>query len=427
MECVWENSKSLSGAELVSTELATESAKREIEEKRPMHLRPLEPIFAEGTLRLSAVLEIDRQEPFTIWFEIPEEFAAFTTKSLEPFLVGAVFKAMGRGGDLHVHGNVSQSLLRNLAEFQSAWHEWLPERYSTVRLSADNTQEAIRETSNGLSIAAFTGGVDSCYTIFRHCRTEQGAFKRNIEAGLLVHGFDIPLEQTESFARAASLAKQSLDSLGVKLITMKSNLFSPDWENTHGAAIAACLMTLQGRYEEGLIASSYTYSQFHGAWGSNPITDHLLSSKTFPISHDGSGTFRGDKLAAVAQWPEAFQNLRVCWSAPERDKNCGICPKCVMTLILCHSRHLPVPKSFPRDITPKDILSLNKLTRDIGWAYVDTAKRIEQMTLPNEPWIDALYRCASFNQRRLELLKPQEGLEELRRKVHLAIHEWIGP
>ena len=208
---------------------------------------------------------------------------------------------------------------------------------------------------------------------------------------------------------------------------MKSSLFNPDWENTHGAAVASCLMTLQGRYEEGLIASSYTYSQFHGPWGSNPMTDHLLSSKAFDISHDGSGTFRGEKLATIQQWSEGFDNLRVCFSAVERDKNCGVCPKCVMTLIHCRSRRLPVPKSFPRDFTPQDVLSLTKMTPDMGWAYVDTATHFKQLGVQNEPWVDALIRCASFNQLRQELLKPREGFAETWRKVRLAVHEWIGP
>jgi hypothetical protein len=410
----------------VSTNVATIANMREIENKSPMHLWQLEPIVSNGAVRLSAVLEIDGREPFTIWFEIPEEFAGFTTESAEPFLLAAIFKAMGVGGDLRVHGHVAQSLLRNLAEFQAAWHEWLPQRYRIVNISADTTREDLIERPEARSIAAFSGGVDSCYTVLRHSQLESGPGKRNLEAALLVHGFDISLDEADCFARAAAAAKQTLDSVNVKLITMKSNLFNPDWENTHGAAVASCLMTLQGRYEEGLIASSYTYTQFHGAWGSNPITDHLLSSKSFTVSHDGSGTIRGEKLAALAKWREGFDNLRVCFSAPERDKNCGICPKCVMTLILCRSRQLPPPKSFPRDFTTQDILSLDKLTPDIGWAYVDSARRLAESDLPNEPWLSALIRCANFNRVRLELLKPQKGHRELWRKVRLALHEMVG-
>ena len=163
----------------------------------------------DAVLHLSAILEIEGQEPFKIWFEIPEEFASFTSQSAEPFLLGAIFKAMGVGGNLHVHGHVSHSLLRNLAEFQAAWHNWLPDRYNVVELSADAVQEIQIERPRGLAIAAFSGGVDSCYTIFRHSKLESGAGKRNLEAGLLVHGYDIPLEQDESFARTAATARKA--------------------------------------------------------------------------------------------------------------------------------------------------------------------------------------------------------------------------
>lgn len=406
--------------------MLAKAEEQKIDTRSSMHIWMLEPNFRNNSLRLSAILEIAAREPFKIWFEIPDEFSEYVSESAEPFVLGAIFSAMGMGGKLHVHGHVSQSLLRNLSEFQAAWHNWLPNRYKTVQITADDTRELPIERTGGLSISAFTGGVDSCYTIYRHRKLVSGAAKRTIEAGLLIHGFDIPLEQEESFSRAASAAQQSLSAIDTKLITMKSNLFNPDWENTHGAMLAACLMTLQGRYEEGLIASSYAYTQFHGAWGSNPITDHLLSSRNFPITHDGSGTYRGEKLEAISQWEEGFNNLRVCFSNNERDKNCGVCPKCVMTLILCRSRKLSVPRSFPRDFTTQDILSLDRLTSDIGWAYADTAQRLTQPDLQDEPWMRALTRCARFNKRRLELLRTESGKPDHWRKMLLSVHELIG-
>ncbi|WP_375515647.1 hypothetical protein [uncultured Nostoc sp.] len=141
------------------------------------------------------------------------------------------------------------------------------------------------------AISAFSGGLDSCFTAFRHSRGKCGRSQRPLEAGLMVHGFDIPLFEQESFDRAVQKSKLTLASLGLELIPMATNFrdFKQNWEDTHGIAVASCLMLLQGGYSIGLIPSSDPYHavDLSWGWGSNPLTDPLLSSSTFPIIHDG--------------------------------------------------------------------------------------------------------------------------------------------
>jgi hypothetical protein len=64
---------------------------------------------------------------------------------------------------------------------------------------------------------------------------------------------------------------------------------------------------------------------------------------------------RLDKVAAIAEWPEALAVLRVClmFDVPNGAPNCGRCEKCVRTmleLMLCGA--LDRATSFPvRDVT----------------------------------------------------------------------------
>ena len=100
--------------------------------------------------------------------------------------------------DLIVHGEVSPSLLSNIDEFQEAWMCWLPARYSKIEIYADMEKEQSKADFNA-AIVTFSGGADSCFTAWRHKKGTYGRLKQDIDAGLMIHGFDIPLEQKVNF------------------------------------------------------------------------------------------------------------------------------------------------------------------------------------------------------------------------------------
>src|SRR4030095_5164857 len=257
-----------------------------------LHLWVQEPVTDGDSVTLSAVIESPSRGRQTLWYKIPNEHSALVSSSCDPFLVGNIFLITSEGADCRFHGNVSPSLLRNLAEFQSAWSVWRPGKYEQVDISADKESEECEAESDAGALAAFSGGVDSTFTVFRH-RTNKcpKAWTRSIEACLFVKGFDIPLDHDEAFQRACSKIETTLSKMSVNLITMSTNLqaLNIEWDDTHVAGLASALMLFKHRYTEGLIASGCAYSRLVLPWGSNPITDHLLSSSSFRIVHDGAG------------------------------------------------------------------------------------------------------------------------------------------
>ena len=260
----------------------------------------------------SVVIETDGSARQKLWYRVPSQHTGTVTSSADPFVLGLLFLAMEKRADLVVHGQVSPSLLRNLSEFQDAWASWLPKQFGQVVISADKEKEVVIG-SQELAIAAFTGGIDSCFTVWRHRTGHCGRWQRKVEAGLFVHGFDIPLKQEEAFERASSRARDTLSSLGVRLLTMATNLkeMIPDWSYTHGAGLASCLMLTQRRYSVGLIGSSFSYSDLETPWGSNTITDHLLSSQRFQVIHDGAAFERSEKIQRSATCPRDAESQSV--------------------------------------------------------------------------------------------------------------------
>ena len=88
---------------------------------------------------------------------------------------------------------------------------------------------------------------------------------------------------------------------------------------------------LSAEFSTALIGSSEPYDALVLPWGSNPVTDHLLSGGNLTIVHDGAAFSRTDKIAFLSGVPSAVQSLKVCWEGKQQGRNCGVCEKCVRT------------------------------------------------------------------------------------------------
>ncbi|MGH9033455.1 MAG: hypothetical protein ACRDZV_15125, partial [Acidimicrobiia bacterium] len=90
-------------------------------------------------------------------------------------------------------------------------------------------------------------------------------------------------------------------------------------------------LLLQGLLSHFYLPATHTYGGLV-PWGSDPSIDHLLSTETLAVVHDGAMASRVAKTAVVGAWPETFGRLRVC---PEATGlvNCCRCPKCIRTMV----------------------------------------------------------------------------------------------
>jgi hypothetical protein len=184
-------------------------------------------------------------------------------------------------------------------------------------------------------------------------------------------------------------------------LTMATNFrnLGENWEHSHGAALASALHFLKGRYRSGVIASSHSYERLRLPWGSNPVTDPLLSSEHFTVVHHGCGFSRQEKAAFVADWPEAMHLLRVCWEGPQKDRNCGSCLRCVGTAICFAIHNASIPSSLQisdlagaigelseSEIHPVSVTRLSELLSEALDLGID------------QPWVTALQNLVNRKQ-----------------------------
>jgi len=183
----------------------------------------------DGWSTAAAAVELPDRPRTRLWFRALVPAGWRLSPNADTFVVALLLTAMRERAPLRVHGEVSPSLLRNLEEFQAVWSRWQPERYRRVEIVADRELEQPAAATGAVS--AFSGGVDSCFTVFRHATGRAGRQAQTLRAGMIVHGFEIALDDGAGFEGAAAKAEAMLADLGLDLVRMATNVrdFSQNW------------------------------------------------------------------------------------------------------------------------------------------------------------------------------------------------------
>jgi hypothetical protein len=322
----------------------------------------------DGTRRTLRLVNLAAPD-IEIFFDLIGE-APPPPRVLDGFVAGVIFHAMRVGQPLRVDGPMTKEALCNLNEFQDAWVRWRPRLYRKIEIipSAIVTPEIARERR---AIAAFSGGVDSIFTILRHNRGRLGNASYLLrDSVLMVHGFDVSLENPASLEALKDRTAPLLQECGLKLKLIRTNLktqllqavLAQDqvvaWEDSHMAQLACCLHNYSHDFYYALVGSSEPYDGLVLPWGSTPATDHLLSGGTMRLVHDGAGFSRTEKVAYIANDGTASRVLKVCWQGKEAHKNCGVCDKCVRTQANFLAVGVARPACFDAPLDPRLIRTI---------------------------------------------------------------------
>jgi hypothetical protein len=290
-----------------------------------------------------------------LWFErLDQPLGQVST--LDVALTATILAWMRSGvSQVALHGTVSRTLLMNLEELQLVWSRWRPQVYSQVEFLPDNIIDDVPEGVGAVS--AFSGGVDATFTVMRHALEERNPWGAELHEVVMIHGFDIPLDTPEDFDLAVARGERLLATTGLPVARIRTNAkeINQKWEDAFGLLVSSVLLTFAGKRRWGLIGSSEPYDALVLPWGSTPIQDWMASTGAMSIRHDGAGFSRSDKVAALGEWPDALNELRVCWAGERRYRNCGRCEKCIRTMLNFQAVGLDVPGCFERQASLEEI------------------------------------------------------------------------
>lgn len=275
-------------------------------------------------------------------------------------VLALLFLAMRSGRDLYVQGRLSRRLLENLEEFQRAWSAWRPYWYRPVRIHCDEEVAAVAPVLHGQAVLAYSGGVDSNFALVDQLENP-GRDGCRLVTGVLVQGFDVPLDATEGFAAALADARAATTAMGLPLTVLRTDMrsvFSVQWTDEFGAALAACLAVFAPIAGAGLLAADHDYRHLVFPWGSNAITNSMLSSDVFAVQTWGSSLTRMERVRRLAGYPALTENIRVCWLGTDPGRNCGVCEKCLRTKLNFMAAGIRIPEGLGAVPGFLDILGL---------------------------------------------------------------------
>jgi hypothetical protein len=369
---------------------------------------------------LIGTLTVPQDPERAIWFRVPSEHAEVLTELAAPFVVATTMWSMQHVDQLQARGAVSSRLLENLEEFQLIWKNWKPTLYAPTSIRADEERSGASSDTDDEAMAAFSGGVDSAFTAYRHVTGRAGRQTKKLTRLVMAHGFDIPLDRPDQFEQAVARARRMADSLGLELLTVATNLreLRQPWLDSFGTAVAACLHLFAPAGSWGFIASDQSYDRLLLPYGASPVTDHLLSSGGLRIVSDGASHDRIEKIQQLLGWPEALANVRVCWEGPGEEPNCGRCEKCLRTMFAFLALGDPVPPCFAREPDPKDLRRMRPLT-ELQVRYIEGVLEAARANNVDESWVGELERCVRRN-RRPSLSVPSRQEIRLRARFHAA-------
>lgn len=363
--------------------------------------------MTEHGLELKARLESPLGEKvFTTIIGGVEDESRVTTR-MDPWLRLLVFDMMEVGGDWEIRGTVSKSCLRNMERFIEYWHQLLPAMCPLVKLAPKEVYDDSAETTDNGAIVPFSGGVDACYTAYRHTHHLAGHKNLDIKAALMVHGADIPLANQEQFDAGLRHNQEMLADLGVHKIHVIRTDYRMvgttryDWGAfTHMAVLIGLASFLSPLYKNVLIGSSDPYSVAPLNWGDNPVSDFMLASRDFNVHVDDFSKNRTEKAALLTNWKVGMEKLRVCWESSlngTNSHNCGHCEKCIRTnlnFLACGVQLPCMPVLSLKEIAANhgEILLLREYITLLDYAHARNC---------TEPWVAVMDRKIKKYQARL--------------------------
>ncbi len=325
-------------------------------------------------VHLSANLEFKSASmsiPDQLWYAFPRSYEPYLRARADAFVLALTPIAMALGEDLEVRGETSPKLARGIREYQPVLRTWWPKIYQTITTRYEALTSKESEDSATAVLSSFSGGVDSFYTLREHMPRNEEIPEYRITHCLMINGFDLDMDLDDrgTYRRVLEAYRPVMDSAGVELLSAHTNIMLirnaviryHDLATSYGTILASVALALCNLCSRFYVPSSFDYSG-KVLDGSHPITDHLWSTETTEVIHDGATTPRLDKLAAICAWPEVSSLLRVCRRDAVFDEtggvlNCCKCNKCVRTVITLELLGaLPRFTGFPTPLERGDIL-----------------------------------------------------------------------
>ncbi|MEI0540528.1 hypothetical protein [Brachyspira pulli] len=317
-----------------------------------------------------------------IYIKIPISEKEYITDSYDPYVFFNLFKMMSIGGDCYINGKVNKSLLDNLEYFVECWRIWLPDKCKKINIIAGKEIDDVPKKLNNNAVLAYSGGIDSTATLYRHTNGLAGRNTKNITKLINVYGgrgirgramtlIEKDAHYKELVLKNKTKVKGIAEELGYKeIIPIITNLYETEsvffWGDEFISLYVSMLMLYQDTCNNLLLASDeFIHPKcITLPHGSNPISNKYIASNQFKLITDGEFLTRIDKINILKNFTTAIKNFDCCDNIYQTTKNCGICGSCIVTKFDILLSDIDYELGLLFDNTEiSDIKSINNLTK----------------------------------------------------------------
>ncbi len=339
-----------------------------------------------GTLRIKSFRKKNDDGPVRVSMQLGarEHHLFFESKdiqlayNMDVFLTLGFVPAMKHADTLIVDGEVSPRLLESIYTLSGIYRSWYPSLHDiTIEKAVPAVKTDIREQRVGLF---FSGGVDSFYTLLRHCD--------EITDLIFVQGFDVDIDNDDLREKTMTMVRDIGSHFGKRVIEVRTNLRLSFLEQYvgwgilgHGPALTCVGHLLYPYFKRIYIAASDAYKDtLVFPWGSHPLLDPLWSSETLEFVHDGCEADRVQKVALISECDKAMKSLRVCYQNRDGAYNCGRCVKCLITMINLYTvGALDRCTTFDAGLDVREVSRLLILRNKSGDGYVNLKTSLDEL------------------------------------------------
>lgn len=359
-----------------------------------VRVQPPEPA-ARGYVRHVAELRSDH-ETRQLRIMAPEDAHPLSEDWL---VLPALTYGMRQSEDVRIHGRVSAMLMANLDEIQAMFLADAEARRPLHRIEFEATQVVPTPTVEGAgTVSLFSGGLDAFYTAIQR--------RDDIDALLFLHGQEATPDDREQLFVTLPHVKAAAAGLEKPLLLIDSDHWDLIWrdggrtETSNHAMLVTMGYLLGSKVRRILVSGSYEHEFEYGRENSVAKLLPLLQTEALEVELYAN-LARAKKMRVVVESPVAMDHLRVCWARRGGAFNCGVCRKCLRTLV-----NLEIVGATGRCRTLPPTVDLRAVARTpIGTNTRDTLQR-ENLRLAKAGGLTELARALETSVGpRFELLK----------------------
>ena len=281
--------------------------------------------------------DVDKQSEIEIFFEVPTEYAsALVDDRCDAFVVLILHRALSKGYNIVSDVPMSSDLLFNIKEFL------LPALMNNgpYRISIDIPKKHPMKHGKGVG-TGLSCGVDSFHAIKTFINYNDADFKLTHlcinDVGAFNAIYESPeLAKKESYKRSSSAAEM----IGLPLIKTYSNadlIFHQNHYLTHFFSSLFAVMCMGKLFKTYIYASAghpLSKIDLNNWWNKDSDDYELLllryfSTRSLQLYSAGEMLTRLEKIEIISDYDVAKKHL---YSCTYKDKNCGICDKCIRNL-----------------------------------------------------------------------------------------------